>query len=598
MSSFRKFLQVFIAVFIISISQLAQAQDSTSPDIYSGVSAFGAVADGESRECTCANGKKGVQYLTKTCNRGSCRYVWSACQGCEDTASSDNSRECSCANGSKGVQYLTKTCNRGSCRYVWSACQGCTNDPKPPVSDPNNNSCTGEAKISCPATSTAYKACCIYGCKAGGGCIDCPGIWSCSNPGLGKCPAGQHCENKPNGPGKCPNSAQCFWDCPKIGSCDVNNGGCSIFQSCSIGKDSKNCDKIECSCERKQSPCDTENKCKASAHCVPGIDGETGCFSGHMECTCPTGKVPNGQNGCKCPDGQEEVNGTCVAVCTGGKIRNSSGNCVCPEESPEECGGKCIARCPSGVLRDPECNCAGCKPDFEPVGDKCLPPCKDDEIRDGEACVPKPCETGCKEQCSGGASCVPTNETDDRNCVVYKCSCPPGQDLDNVTKICKDQLCASSNDFKCPGSGMCCTKGELCADGSVPGSTVCVKECPQGTFPDGKKCKPCTDGQKNSPCDENPCGVNETCEDYQTAQGCFSADYECIPKPPSPVPSAPCADGDATSPCDRNPCQANEKCEDYPTIGGCYSPDYTCVALPSSPCTLEGYAQGLCGIAP
>lgn len=172
--------------------------------------------------------------------------------------------------------------------------------------------------------------------------------------------------------------------------------------------------------------------CQSPAQCLPPAVLNTATNA----CDCALPSVPDGSNGCRCPDVNANLVGT---------------DCPCNDSAMQVLDGRC--QCPSNMVlnADRECDCV--VPDEVRVGDDCEPAESESEEDD--------CPDGATPY--GGGQC-----------------CPAGR------VVAGDQCCAAGQvavNGQCPES-----EEDACQDGSTPyGDGQC---CPAGNEVVGAHCLP------------------------------------------------------------------------------------------------------------
>ena len=140
-------------------------------------------------------------------------------------------------------------------------------------------------------------------------------------------------------------ASACQSGTPNCSNCALT-GGCYVCSSCNTGYEISggSCTAKTCPpgtstypiCSMGQKTVNTSSYsgsqvCKQCVNCAAG-----------EQCSCPNGKVADGNGGCKSTDPCADV------TCEGGKVC-SNGTCVCPSDKPYWVSGQC-RECPSGKV--------------------------------------------------------------------------------------------------------------------------------------------------------------------------------------------------------------------------------------------------------
>ena len=197
-----------------------------------------------------------------------------------------------------------------------------------------------------------------------------------------------------------------------------------------------------------------------------------------------------------CGEGQENLDGQCVAACTDGAERNANG--LCPGE------------CPAGQLADADGLCQSCAEGLEFINGQCAATCLNGAERDATGRCPTSCPEG-QVISATGVACI------DR-CIYIN------------APIAYDGRCIAA----CPEGQMMyqgqCQQRASCPDGTLQrtGNTnnVCLDECPEGQLEvnttEGRQCR--------NQCSARAEEVNGVCVADQGTQDdaierCLNGDY-------------------------------------------------------------------------
>lgn len=291
------------------------------------------------------------------------------------------------------------------------------------------------------------------------------------------------CNNECTG-GKVPNSDTCECEC-SAGQEDVNgvcmtpcaagqtrDDNCGCVTPCPSGQTrNADCECVEIGCPQGQIK---EGNCGCVEPCPAGTERDSstcGCVA--VQPQCEGDLKPDGNGGCACEAGLEQVGTQCKTPCAANQYRNAKGDCItCTlpmvvNSSKNGCScakgytqcpgtGECVKSCKSGYERDAkDCQCKIlCGANQKRVdNDNCE--CMDGYLWKGSSCEPdgNKCPTGYAENAITG-ECEP---------IKLKPTCETGYVYNEATKLCE---------LKAPNASPQCKDWEELVNG------VCLDKCP------------------------------------------------------------------------------------------------------------------------
>ena len=326
-------------------------------------------------ETSCGKGKECVDGKCEPCEEGT------ACN-CEGNKVIDSSGKCVCPAGlsCSAGQYVSGDC---SCKNCLKDDTGSDKCGCPGNTVPNGSGgCYCKTPLSCDAgySFDASNTCECVPCTDNASCDKpCPEgtiptadgckAYACATDD--DCAAGNRCENGGTENAECVpcgKNEQCR--CPD-GQLSDGTGKCLPVvcktglicsntvteQCCDAGMQCVNPDTVESYCAAGEPG--TQGTCPPGTSTYPICSmGQktvnTSSYSGSQvckqcvncaageQCSCPNGKVADGNGGCKSTDPCADV------TCEGGKVC-SNGTCVCPSDKPYWVSGQC-RECPSGKV--------------------------------------------------------------------------------------------------------------------------------------------------------------------------------------------------------------------------------------------------------
>lgn len=295
-------------------------------------------------------------------------------------------------------------------------------------------------------------------------------------------------------------------------------GGCYVCSSCSTGYEISGG-----SCQAKACPTGTSTypSCSAGmkAQSTGSYSGSSPCkecvaCSAGESCGCPSGKIADGNGGCKSADPCADVS------CSGGQVC-SNGACGCPSSKPYWSDGYCRActsdsHCGSSQQCDtvtytcvsvtcPNTTCYSIQNHSCVEKSGCCT--SDSQCASNEACVNNTCEEqcGCEsyEYCKGG------------KCYLQAGKCYTGEDCKSDSDGCVSHSCVPlCSSTTCSGEAPVCRAyshkfiGCECTSSSCASGYRCVTHVPLN------KC------EKNSCTSNSDCASYEKCSGGECVNGC------------------------------------------------------------------------------
>lgn len=322
---------------------------------------------------------------------------------------------------------------------------------------------------------------------------------------------GNECHTKCTG-GKSRNSDTCECEC-SAGQEDVNgvcmtpcaagqtrDDNCGCVTPCPSGQTrNADCECVEIGCPAGQIK---EGSCGCVEPCPAGTERDSstcGCVA--VQPQCEGDLKPDGNGGCACEAGLEQVGTQCKTPCAANQYRNAKGDCItCTlpmvvNSSKNGCScakgytqcpgtGECVKSCKSGYERDAkDCQCKIlCGANQKRVdNDNCE--CMDGYLWKGSSCEPdgNKCPTGYAENSITG-ECEP---------IKLKPTCETGYEYNIATKLCElkatGTVCKDWEELvngvcldKCPGSQVRNSAGNcVCPEGYDTWKGIqCLPACP------------------------------------------------------------------------------------------------------------------------